>query len=54
MSDTEEYRLNADVCAALADATVSPLDRAIWLRLKLAWLALAAKEQHRDEAAAAA
>ena len=37
MSDTEELRLFAQVCRALAERARDPDDKACWLRLALKW-----------------
>jgi hypothetical protein len=52
MSDSAEYRRNAQLCADLAETTHMPVDRQIWLRMQVAWLQLAAKEERQVPAAA--
>jgi hypothetical protein len=41
MTDAAAYRENAEICAAFADRTRSPRDRAVWLLMGSAWLELA-------------
>jgi hypothetical protein len=41
MTDAATYRENAEICAAFADSTRSPRDRALWLLMSSAWLELA-------------
>jgi hypothetical protein len=41
MTDAAAYRENAEICAAFADSTRSPRDRALWLLMSSAWLELA-------------
>jgi hypothetical protein len=48
MSDAAEYRLDAAICGDCADATRSPVDRQIWLRLQQTFLRLAAEEERRS------
>ena len=47
MSDTEEYRRNAIICADIAKNCKSPDEREQWLRMRQAWLTLAeGREKH--------
>lgn len=48
MTDAAEYRQNAQVCADLANATPSTIDREIWLRMERGWLELADKADQTD------
>jgi hypothetical protein len=41
MSDAAGYRENAELCAAFAERSRSPKDRAAWLLMSSAWLELA-------------
>ena len=41
MSDAAGYRENAELCAAFAERSRSPKDRAVWLLMSSAWLELA-------------
>jgi hypothetical protein len=50
MSDAEEYRRNATVCADLAQNCKSPDERDQWLRMRQAWLALAEGADKRSPA----
>jgi hypothetical protein len=50
MSDAEEYRRNATVCADLAQNCKSPDERDQWLRMRQAWLTLADGADKRSPA----
>jgi hypothetical protein len=54
MSDAAEYRLNARLCAELAETTQSVLDRQIWRRMQLAWLELAVQAENWPDPVATA
>jgi hypothetical protein len=41
MTDAAGYRENAELCAAFAERSRSPKDRAAWLLMSSAWLELA-------------
>jgi hypothetical protein len=48
MSEIAEYYKNAQVCAAFAEAAQSQKDRAIWLRMSMAWRELAAIREKQN------
>jgi hypothetical protein len=48
MTDSEEYRKHATLCADLAQATKSPDEREQWLRMQRSWLRLAEDAERRN------
>jgi hypothetical protein len=48
VSDAEEYRRNATVCADIAAKCKSPDEREQWLRMRQEWLTLAEGAGKRD------
>jgi hypothetical protein len=40
MTESEEYRFNAEECERMAENSLNPKDKAAWLRLAKRWLGM--------------